>query len=179
MLSPKILNRKNARRLLVLFGAGTLTLTACGSDSPAAETQTLTMEFVNTAIDGKNFLRSIEDDGRSIQYGTLVFEGGGTFGEQDIETEIVAYINYVDGTGASGGFLTMTTTDGDSLVFSLTTTATNENDRFRISGRFEVIAGSGRFADVTGGGTGIGVRNGPVGTDVEWTLTLDLAGLEK
>lgn len=174
-----MLNPKNARRLLVLFGAGTLALSACGSDSPAAETQTITLEFVNTAIDGKNFVRSIEDDGQSIQYGTLVFEGPGTFGDQNIETELLGYLNYVNGSGASGGYLTMTTTDGDSLVFSLSLTAANENNRVEISGRVDVIAGSGRFADVSGGGTGIGVRDGPVGTDVEWTVTLDLAGLEK
>lgn len=178
MFSTRMSRPKIARRLVLMLGAGTLLLSACGSDSAATQTQSFTLEFVNTATEGKNFVRSIEDDGSSIQYGTLVFEGPGTFVDQKVETEILAYLNYVDGTGPSGGYLTITTVDEDSLVFSLSLTAANKNDRFEISGRADVIGGTGRFADVTGSGSGVGVRNGPVGSDVEWTLTLDLAGLE-
>jgi hypothetical protein len=166
------------RRLAVLFGVGLLVLAACGSDTSDPQTQTFSLEFSNSASEGLNFVRTIDKGDQAIQYGTLVFEGPGNFADQSIETELLAYLSYVNGAGPAGGYLTITTADGDELAFSLSLTATNENDRVELSGRFDVISGTGRFAGVTGSGTGSGVRDATVGSSVQWIASLDLAGLE-
>lgn len=170
--------RNAIRRCAVILGVGVLALSACGSDSSATQAKTVVLEFVNTAIEDLNFVRSIEADGRSIQYGTLGFEGSGTFGDQNVDTELLAYLNYVDGVGPAGGYLTITTEDGDSLVFLLSLTASKQNEGVELNGPFTVIAGTGRFAVVTGSGTGVGVRDATLGSGVRWSVSLDLEGLE-
>jgi hypothetical protein len=172
---------KSLARVLVVSGVMVCAATAvaaCGSDDSGPPTQTVTLDFVNTVVEGQRFVRSVEDSGQEFQYGTLVFNGPGTFDGQSVDTEVIGTVNYVDGAGPAGGYLTLTTPDGDVLAFDLELTATTTEDEVKLTGRFEVIAGTGRFEDVTGGGTATGTREVTVGSTVTWTAKLELAGLE-
>jgi hypothetical protein len=167
-----------ARSLVVSFVVvSAITVTACGSEDSGPPTQAVTLEFVNDAVEGQRFVRSVEDSGAVVQYGTLVFVGPGTLDGLAVDTELTGFLNYVDGAGPAGGYLTLTAADGDVLAFALDLTATSTEDEVKLTGRLEVIAGTGRFEDVTGGGRGTGTREVTVGSSVNWTAQLELAGL--
>lgn len=168
-------------RCVPMFAVVALSLTGlvgCGSDTAEEPRRSVSLDFVNSAGETPSVVRSVVDSGQTVQYGTLFFTGPGNLGEEAVTTELLGFFNYVDGAGPAGGYLTVTTGNGDQLVMKLTLNATTRTDEVQIKGSFDVIAGTGRFEDASGSGTGTGTRSATVGSEVKWTVTLSLAGLD-
>jgi hypothetical protein len=164
--------------ILVVVAVSLNGLVACGSDTAEEARRSVSLEFVNSTGENPSAVRSIVDSGQTVEYGTLFFTGPGTLGEEAVTTELLGFFNYVVGAGPAGGYLTVTTGDGDQLVMKLALDATTRTDEVELKGSFDVIAGTGQFEDASGSGTGTGTRSATVGSEVRWTVTLSLAGLD-
>lgn len=117
------------------------------------------------------------DDGGDLQFGNINFSGSGIWDDEPVDIGLQAHVLFLDGTGPSGGYMDVTTADGDVLALELTSRATRVDDGATVDGTFRVVGGTGRFAGVSGGGLGSGVRNAALGAAVRWTVELQLGGL--
>jgi len=160
------------------FGEG------CVGYSPADYVDTIsggavtTVELVfayETVPDGNTTVTI--NDGGDLQFGNINFSGSGTWDDDPVEIGLQAHVLFLDGTGPSGGYMDVTTADGDVLVLELTSRATRVDDGATVDGTFRVVGGTGQFAGVSGGGLGSGVRNAALGAAVRWTVELQLEGL--
>lgn len=115
-----------------------------------------------------------------ITYGWNDLRGATRWGKQDAALRFLGSVDYVNGTGPFGGFVTVTRADGVKLAFSVSgwaTTPSNQegtaNATFR--GTVTVIGGSGPYAGATGVGTMTGYRKAALGSPVELTFSLTVS----
>ena len=93
-----------------------------------------------------------------ITYGWNDLRGPTRWGKKDAALRFLGSVDYVNGTGPFGGFVTVTRADGVKLAFSVSGWATTPADQegtanatFR--GTVTVIGGTGPYAEATGTGT--------------------------
>jgi hypothetical protein len=111
-----------------------------------------------------------------ITYGWNDLRGPTRWGRSTADMRFLGSVDYVDGTGPFGGFVTVTRADGVSIAFSVTGWATSPakqkgtaNARFR--GTLTIIGGTGPYAGAKGTGTMAGYRKAALGSPVELTFT--------
>lgn len=112
-----------------------------------------------------------------ITYGWNDLRGPTRWGKKDAALRFLGSVDYVNGTGPFGGFVTVTRADGVKLAFSVSGWATTPADQegtanatFR--GTVTVIGGTGPYARATGTGTMEGYRKAALGSPVELTFSV-------
>lgn len=133
--------------------------------------------------------RSLEFPVRLSSSGTSLTElpGGVTYGWNDLRgptrwgsraanLRFQGSVDYVDGTGPFGGFVTVTRSDGTRLALSVVGYATVPSGakpaKTRFRGSVTVIGGSGPYAKARGTGTVSGFRKATLGSPVKLTFAV-------
>jgi len=168
------------RAALVLAAA--LAATALTGTTPAqAKPATKNLTFAVDLTSAGTVLETLPGE---ITYGWNDLRGPTRWGKQDAALRFLGSVDYVNGTGPFGGFVTVTRADGVKLAFSVSgwaTTPSNQegtaNATFR--GTITVIGGSGPYAGATGVGTMTGYRKAALGSPVELTFSLTVEQRQK
>ncbi len=111
-----------------------------------------------------------------IVYGWNNLQGKTRWGSRSAALNFLGEVDYVDGSGPLGGFVTVTHPNGMQLALRVNGQATSppgpgtKDATFR--GTVRVIGGSGRFAGATGHGTMTGSRTASLGGAVALTFTV-------
>lgn len=112
-----------------------------------------------------------------ITYGWNDLRGPTRWGKKDAALRFLGSVDYVNGTGPFGGFVTVTRADGVKLALSVSGWATTPADQegtanatFR--GTVTVIGGTGPYSHATGTGTMDGYRKAALGSPVELTFSV-------
>jgi len=179
---------------LAMIGLGAFGAAACTS-SEAAETTTTSAPPSSTAqpaagttisvpvslTSAQKFIHQVgPNNGKS--YGVNQLVGTSTVDGQSVEVELLGTVNYVDGAGPIGSFVTLTWPNGDVLGMTMEGDATQPPEatgttNTHFDGTLEVIGGSGAYAGTTSGtGTFVADRNAELGGQVDGTIEVTLAG---
>jgi hypothetical protein len=155
------------RLIPAVIGAAIL-LAGCGGAATSTP-----FDFSYETDSGANSSKSIGAD-PVITYGNISFSGKGTLGPDPVDVALQAHLLFADGTGPSGGFLTVTDAAGDELLLQLDSQATAKGKGAVVEGEFTVVTGTGHWAGVEGTGSGVGERGEELGAPVTWHVDLEL-----
>ena len=111
-------------------------------------------------------------------YGWNRLVGDGTNGTNTVNVEMLATVNYTNGSGDFDGVITFTYPDGSTLGFDMvggSTVAATDTTEATFHSDLVVIAGTGTYASATGTGTFDGSRKDALGGAVEMTFALRLS----
>jgi hypothetical protein len=111
-------------------------------------------------------------------YGWNALIGASSLDDQPVDVEMLASVDYVDGSGPFFGFLTFTFADGSTLGFTMQGNAQLDStaDETAFVATLGVIGGTGTYAATTGSGVFVGQRTAELGGDVAATFDLGLHG---
>ncbi len=110
-------------------------------------------------------------------YGWNDLVGNATSNGQPVAVELQGNVDYTKGAGPFTGFLTFTFADGSLLALRMQGSATTTSDgSTNFQATMGVIGGTGAYANATGSGTFTGSRQGSLGTTVNSTFAITLAG---
>lgn len=155
-----------------LAGCALVILAAC---DPAADR--VTTLSVTTSLSSKyKDLHNVGADNR-IVYGWNDLEGTAQVGDETVQVQLLGDVEYTDGGGPFGGFVTLTFADGAVLalrVVDARAVAKTDTSDARFTGLVRVIGGTGRFVEASGRGVLEGRRNDELGGVVEMTYTVRL-----
>ena len=149
---------------------------AAAQGDPAGDARTVTLRYTLTGEAADQHFRSAGTAGE-ITFGTGRLTGTSTLEGQPVDVELLASIDYVDGSGPFDGWITITSAADDLLGLRYEGFVTQRGDLTSINGSVSVAGGAGAWADVTGSGRVTGRREGTLGDDVAYTLVLSLAGM--
>ena len=155
------------RLIPAVIGAAIL-LAGCGGAATSTP-----FDFSYETDSGANSSKSIGAD-PVITYGNISFSGKGTLGPDPVDVALQAHLLFADGTGPSGGYLTVTDSAGDELLLQLDSQATAKGKGAVVEGEFTVVTGTGHWAGVEGTGSGVGERGEELGAPVTWHVDLEL-----
>lgn len=120
-------------------------------------------------------------DGRTYGIGRLTGDGRavvtrtGAFASRISEVELLAAVDYVDGSGPFTGFVTLESDDGSLIGMRYAGVAQRASDgSTRIRGSLTVIASTGQFAGMRGEGSVEASRTGVVGAPLDTRVALTL-----
>ena len=164
------------RRLLGVLALAVVPLTACDPD-PAD----ITVLTVETSLSSQN--RNLHKVGPAdeVVYGWNDLQGTAEVGGQTIGVQLLGNVEYVDGGGPFGGFVTLTFPDGALLalrVVDATAIAKTDTSDARFEGLVRVIGGTGRFLEASGRGVLSGRRNDELGGVVEMKYVVRVEGVQ-
>ena len=140
--------------------------------APSAPTQTITVLTTST----EKVLHTVGASGEHV-YGWNRLMGDGTSETEAVSVEMLATVNYTNGSGDFDGVITFTYTDGSTLGFDMvggSTVAATDTTDATFHSDLVVIGGTGRYATSTGTGTFDGSRKDALGGAVEMTFALRL-----
>lgn len=162
-------------RTRIIAALGIVALIATGglvaAPAHAATSRTLVFD-----VDFTSAGTTLETLPGGVTYGWNDLNGPTRWGKSAAQVRFLGSVDYVDGTGPFGGFVTITRADGVKLALSVSGWATSPgtagtaNATFR--GTVTVIGGSGPFAGATGTGTMEGFRKAALGSPVELTFSV-------
>ena len=111
-------------------------------------------------------------------YGWNQLTGASSLDDQPVDVEMLASVDYVDGSGPFFGFLTFTFADGSTLGFAMQGSAQLDSaaDETTFVSTLTVIGGTGTYAATTGSGVFSGRRTAELGGDVAASFDLGLHG---
>ena len=110
-------------------------------------------------------------------YGWNDLAGTATSNGQPVAVELQGNVDYTLGAGPFTGFLTFTFADGSVLALRMQGSATTTSDgSTNFQATMSVIGGTGAYTSATGSGTFTGSRQGSLGTTVNSTFAITLAG---
>ncbi|CAB4323731.1 unannotated protein [freshwater metagenome] len=154
----------------------TITAPTSGSPSPAVSGRSVEFAVMAHGVDSDQSFRTTGANAQ-LRYGNGRLTGNTTIDGAPADAELLAQVNYDQGSGPFTGFWTFTFGDGSDLVLAYSGTATKTGDDTSIVGDLTVFGGTGSYASVTGGGTLRGERTVALGGDVDYRFSLTLAGL--
>lgn len=165
-----------ARALLgVALVAFTATALAGCGDAPATPPGAHVVEVQLTSQD-KVLHKAGPNDSKI--YGSNHLTGDGTVdGGDAVAVEMLATVNYTNGSGDFGGVITLTFADGSTLGLVMedgaAVAATDTTDA-TFHSNLRVIGGTGAYVDAFGSGTFTGARKDALGGAVQATFTLQV-----
>lgn len=174
MFLPPRLHSAGFPRLIgaLLATCVVLGLAGCDAASERVTTLSVTTSLSSTYKD----LHKVGPDSR-IVYGWNDLEGTADVAGEQVEVQLLGDVEYTDGGGPFGGFVTLTFPDGAVLalrVVDARATAKTDTSDARFTGLVRVIGGTGRFVEASGRGVLVGRRNDELGGVVEMTYTVRL-----
>lgn len=160
--------------LLLLTGCSSSS-TATSADTTAAPTgPTRVVTALTTSVD--KVLHTVGVSGEHV-YGFNHLAGDGTSGAGAVKVEMLATVNYTNGSGDFDGVITITYPDASTLGFRMvdgSTVAATDTTDATFHSEIEVIDGSGAYAGATGSGTFDGTRKDALGGAVDMTFEFRL-----
>lgn len=143
-----------------------------GTANAASSLVTLTFSSTVTSV-----ATELENLPGGHTYGWNHLTGTTKWGNQTATIDFLGDVNYVNGSGAFGGYITVTRADGTKLAFSSKGNALAENETTegisaRFTGALEVIGGTNSYARATGIGTMTGTRAAALGSPVKLVFRL-------
>jgi hypothetical protein len=157
------------------------TTTAATAPGAAGPTAGRTISVPVSLTSAQKFIHQVGPT-NAKSYGVNQLVGTSTVDGQSVDVELLGTVNYVDGTGPIGSFVTLTWPNGDVLGLTMDGAATQPPDAQGTSNtHFEavlaVIGGSGAYAGVTGGsGSFVADRNAELGGQVDGTIEVTVTG---
>lgn len=153
---------------LAVVGLG-LPATASAGDRTITRHLAFTTEVTSVGTD----LNELPGD---IVYGWNHLQGPTRWGSRKASLDFLGSVDYVDGSGPFGGFVTITHANGMQLALDVAGEASSPpgpgTKDATFTGTVRVIGGSGRFAGATGQGTMTGSRTSSLGGAVRLTFTV-------
>lgn len=153
---------------LVILSLGLPTAASAGDRTI---TRNLTFTTVVTSV-GTD-LNELPGD---IVYGWNHLQGPTRWGTRKASLDFLGSVDYIDGSGPFGGFVTITHANGMQLALNVDGQASSPpvpgTTDTTFSGQVTVIGGSGRFAGATGYGTMTGFRTAALGGAVNLTFSV-------
>ncbi len=156
------------RRILAALATAALVAIASLAGAPAQAAKAKTLVFNVGLTSSGTTLETLPGE---VTYGWNDLNGPTRWGKSSAQVRFLGSVDYVDGTGPFGGFVTITRADGVKLAFSVSGWATTPADEkgtadatFR--GTLTVIGGTGPYAKATGTGTMRGQRKAALGSPV-------------
>jgi mannose-6-phosphate isomerase-like protein (cupin superfamily) len=112
----------------------------------------------------------------TVTYGTNQLAGTSTFEGQPVTIQMLANVDYVNGSGSFFGFVTFTFADGSTIGTRMQglATAAADGSLTTFTSTLGVVGGTGRYVSTTGSGTFVGERRTALGGDVTATFDLEL-----
>lgn len=160
------------RRTIAALAATSLIALAGLATSPAQAAKSKTLVF---DVDLTSAGTTLETLPGGVTYGWNDLRGPTRWGKSPAQLRFLGNVDYVNGTGPFGGFVTVTRSDGVRIAFSVSGWSTSPetsgtaNATFR--GTLTVIGGTGPYAKATGTGTMEGYRKAALGSPVELTFS--------
>ena len=159
-----------ARRAFVAFVV--LLMGSLALVSPASAANRVTTLVFHTTMTSSGTTLQQQPGGHV--YGWNNLNGTTTWGNQSATVQLLADVNYVNGSGEFGGYVTITRADGTVLSLRLSGAAVAATDRTTFAGGVVLFQGTGRFAGAVGTGTMRGFRTAALGSPVDLTFTVTL-----
>jgi hypothetical protein len=143
-----------------------------GAPAQAAKSKTLVFD-----VDLTSAGTTLETLPGEVTYGWNDLRGPTRWGRASAQMRFLGNVDYVNGTGPFGGFVTVTRSDGVRIAFSVSGWSTSPQDQegtanARFRGTLTVIGGTGPYARATGTGTMAGYRKSALGSPVELTFSV-------
>jgi hypothetical protein len=161
------------RRLISALAVASLVAVVGLAGTPAQAAKSRTLVFNVDLISSGTTLETLPG---GITYGWNDLRGPTKWGKASAQLRFLGSVDYVDGTGPFGGFVTITRSDGVKLALSVSGWATSPPEQGTANATFRgtvtVIGGSGPFAGATGTGTMSGYRKAALGSPVELTFSV-------
>jgi len=161
-------------RILAALGAAALATTTALAAVPVQAAPAKTLVFDVDLTSAGTTLETLPGD---ITYGWNDLQGPTRWGKSSAQMRFLGSVDYVDGTGPFGGFVTVTRADGVKIALSVSGWSTSPQDQtgtanatFR--GTLTVIGGTGPYAGATGTGTMQGFRKQALGSPVELSFSV-------
>ena len=153
--------------------AAVLAATAFTGTASAASSLT-TLTFSSTVTSVETNLQTLPG---GHTYGWNHLTGATKWGNQSATIDFLGDVNYVNGSGAFGGYITVTRADGTKIAFTSRGNALAEDEATegisaRFTGALEVIGGTNAYARATGIGTMTGTRAAAIGSPVKLVFRL-------
>jgi hypothetical protein len=163
---------------LVLLGTAGVSTVACSTDSTDTGTAYSVAVTLDTAEAPVLVINEVGVN-KEHRYGEAQLVGKAELAGEQVDVEVLAIVNYLDGNGPFEGFWTFTAGNGDRLALSYSGEAEQRDGRGQLRGTVKVLGGTGRYAKVTGSGTVEGKRSGEFrsGTAIAYLVTLHLSGV--
>jgi hypothetical protein len=156
--------------LAVLLQTGAPLATPAGADTAGAQLQ--------ISADVQSQMKLTHDVGSAANktYGWNDLVGTATVDGQPVQVDLQGSVDYTDGSGPFGQFVTFTFADGSILATRMVGQATKATDgTTAFEGTMGVIGGTGKYATATGSGMFTGSRSGTLGAPVHASFALTLA----
>ena len=111
-------------------------------------------------------------------FGVNLLEGNTTINGESVKVQVLGTVNYQSGSGPFGSFLALQWPDKTVLGLELDGKATKdaESGATDFTAQLQVINGSGQAQGTTGSGDFTGSRTGPLATEIDIQVKLDLVG---
>ena len=158
--------------LIVFLGISSTALIGTASAAPSVTSLTFTATMT-----------SIETNLQTLPgghtYGWNHFTGTTMWGNQTASIVFLGDVDYVNGSGPFGGYITITRADGTKLAFATNGNAlAEENATDGIAARFasslSVIGGTNDYSRATGVGTMTGSRDAAIGSPAKFVFKLSV-----
>lgn len=145
------------------------TLIAMASPAQAADTR-VTITFKAQLANVSNNTSTFGD----LQYGTTTLQGASLVKGEEVLVRRDSVVEYVDGTGPIGGFLTVTWKDGSRISMRVAGSGVKASERTDFTANLDVFSTAGRWKGYVGHGIMRGARDGDLGTPVIYTYRVTL-----
>ena len=161
----------------LLAAAITALVLGTGAIAPAHAASSVTnLTFTTNMASVETYLESLPG---GHTYGWNHFTGTTMWGNQAADVVFLGDVNYVNGSGPFGGYVTVTRADGTKLAFTTKGNALAENKATdgiaaRFTAALQVIGGTNDFARATGIGTMTGTRASALGSPARFTFRLSI-----
>ena len=136
------------------------------------------LSFTTTlaGLPGQVFFRNT--DAWQTGFGRL--EGDAVINSEPVQVELLAALEYENGTGSFTGFITLNWPSGDALVMRYVGGAVRDaGGNTTVTGALTVLGGTGSYARSTGSGQVHGFRSGQLGGPVHYDVVIDLGRLRR
>ena len=162
------------RRLVATLAVTAFVALAGLAGAPAHAAKTKSLIFEVDFVSAGTTLESLPG---GVTYGWNDLRGPTRWGTSAAQVRFLGSVDYVNGTGPFGGFVTVTRSDGVRIALAVNGWSTSPaaesgtaNAKFR--GTVTVIGGTGPYAKATGTGTMSGFRKAALGSPVELTFSV-------
>lgn len=166
------------RWLLPALSAFLVLVVGCGGGSGETPTLNPNLVFTVDTTSADRFVRTADPAGRKL-YGVNRLVGTATVAGETVEVETLGTVNYVDGNGPIGGFMTVTFGDGSALAFTVRGTSISDPDTTNavFNADLELIGGKGRYDRPFGRGQFRGERRAELGGAVRFDIQIEVSAL--